>query len=394
MKSPSPARVALVMTYPYETFRGGEDSYVAALRAHLVQRGHCVDTLISDTARGRSNPLLHLPAELSTAGNLQVRRTLRLGSTRHVSLDPSLLWRSAGAAIGRRSKTSDLHGGGERRWMLNAIERGRYDAVILMWDASRHAGEVSAISERVLALKGFCANQRLVLGQTPDIAIPAAVVADLTEARLIGMNNAAEASELRRCLPGNTVIHVGMGFAERPALGLSDEPIVLFVGANSGANRRSLEWLLDAVWPRVAAAHPKARLRVAGSVKNGWTRDVPTGVDLLGRVDSLDEEYRRAQVVVAPITVGSAGVKIKVAEALSYHRPLVSTSVGVDPGNAGQFAEAVAIADEPEPFADAVSELLADPSLRMRRVRQSADAFQANFSGTAAYGALYEHLAL
>lgn len=394
MSNPPPARVALVMTYPYEAFLGGEDSYVAALRRYLVRRGHRVDTLISDVTRGRSNPVVALPREIGEAGSLRVRRTLRLGERRHVSPDPALLLRALSAAIGRRSKVKGEQGEGERRWLLKAIEDGGYDAVILMWEASRHAAELSRHCSKVLALKGFCTAQRLHLGKPPEVVLPEAIVAELAEARLIGMNNAAEANELRRLLPGRNVIQVGMGFAEQPALAASPDPFVLFVGANSGANRRSLEWLLCEVWPRIAAVHPQARLRVAGSVRNGWDGAVPPGVDLLGRVELLEEEYRRAQVVVAPITVGSAGVKIKVAEALSYGRPLVSTSLGVDPGDPGQFADAVDVADDPALFAEAVCRLLADAALRERRARQSAEAFAANFSGAAAYGALTEHLAL
>lgn len=394
MHIPSPARVALVMTYPYEAFVGGENSYVAALRQYLVGRGHTVDTLISDVTRGRHNPVLKLPPQIEKAGRLHVRRTRRLGQHHHLALDPALILRSCGALLGRRKRQTEVHSEGERRWLLRSLRRGRYDAVILMWDAVRYAKDVSRLCDKVLALKGFCVGQRIRRGEAPTIIIPEQTVSELADASLIGMNNAAEAQALGRHLPEKRIIHVGMGFPEQLISPPGNEPRILFVGANTGANLRSLEWLLDDVWPRISAQRPDAQLRVAGSIRNAWHRPVPTGAELLGRVESLEDEYRRAQVVVAPITVGTAGVKIKVAEALSFGRPLVSTSPGVDPADPAAFGEAVDVTDDPQLFADAVCRLLNDPDLRERRSRQATDAFHDNFSCAAAYGALSEHLAL
>src|SRR5690606_23305482 len=155
-----------------------------------------------------------------------------------------------------------------------------------------------------------------------------------------------------------------------------------------------LDWLMEEIWPKIARDRPEARLRIAGGVKDGWNRPLPQGVEMLGRVASLEGEYRRAQVVVAPLTNGTAGVKVKVAEALSYGRPLVTTSLGVDPGAPGQFGAAVDVADDAGAFADAVSRLLADPGLRRERARLAREAFRTNFSGAAAYGALSSHLGL
>lgn len=389
-----PARVALVMSYPYEAARGGEDSYVAALRNFIVQRGHRVDTLITDVTRGRSNPILSLPPGIAEAGALRMRRTLRFGRERHVSLDPALGLQSIRAAAGRPAAPDDNDRPGERAWLLDAIGRGRYDATILMWDASRHAAAVAPLCGRVLALKAFCVEHKFRLGEAAAVAIPERVVSELADAPLIGMNNLAEAQAVQRLLPSSKVIQVNMGFVDRSGAPDSREPFVLFVGANSGANRHSLDWLMENVWPRIAAERPDARLRIAGSVGSSWQGPVPRSVDILGRVPSLDDEYRRAQVVVAPLTNGTAGVKIKVAEALSFARPLVSTSLGVDPGAPEQFGPAVDVADDAGKFAGFVSRLLGDTALREQRGVQAKAAFQANFSGQAAYGALFEHLAL
>jgi glycosyltransferase involved in cell wall biosynthesis len=390
----SPAKVALVTAYPYEALRGGEGAYLAALRGFLLARGHRVDTLITDITRGRFNPALTLPPEVERSGALRIRRAVRIGEGRYLSADPGLALKAVGAALGHRGQPDERLRPGERDWLLRAIASGAYDAVILMWDATRHAADIAPLCDRVLALKGFCLERKFRLGEDLTVAIPPALVADLEGATLIGMNNAAETRELRRLLPASTIIQVGMGFPEQPEPPDGAEPVVLFVGANSGANRRALDWLVDDIWPRIARDRPEARLRIVGSVRDGWNRPVPQGVEMLGRVASLAGEYRRAQVVVAPLTNGTAGVKVKVAEALSHGRPLVTTSLGVDPGAPDQFGAAVDVADDAGGFADAVSRLLADPHLRRERARLVRDAFRANFSEAAAYGALSSHLGL
>src|SRR5262249_18086671 len=72
----------------------------------------------------------------------------------------------------------------------------------------------------------------------------------------------------------------------------------------------------------------------------------------------------RAAAVVVPIRMGG-GTRLKVVEALSMARPIVSTTVGcegidVEPGRH------LLVADQPEEFASAVCRLLDDPAFGTR----------------------------
>ena len=80
--------------------------------------------------------------------------------------------------------------------------------------------------------------------------------------------------------------------------------------------------------------------------REGWTPDRPElviageicrslpgvegpGVRLLGYLDRLEDFYAQADLVVAPMLMGS-GLKMKVGEALSFGRPVIGTEIGLE----------------------------------------------------------------
>lgn len=149
----------------------------------------------------------------------------------------------------------------------------------------------------------------------------------------------------------------------------------LFVGSNILPNQTGLRFLLQAVWPHVRAQVPGATLAVAGSVGNalssllgegsGEGSLATLGVEKLGIVPSLEDEYARANVCLVPLLLGT-GIKIKLLEALGFGKAIVSTHTGVQ-GLESWAAETITIADEPEAFASAIVRLLRDPAYRRER---------------------------
>ncbi len=145
----------------------------------------------------------------------------------------------------------------------------------------------------------------------------------------------------------------------------------LFVGSNILPNRTGLQFLLRSVWPRVRAEVPGATLAIAGTVGGSLGSDARAvnvasrGIELLGIVPSLEEEYARAAVCLVPLLLGT-GIKIKLLEALGFGKAVVSTRIGVE-GLEAWAAEAVEIADEAEDFAAAIVRLLREDDLRRRR---------------------------
>ncbi|WP_195910451.1 glycosyltransferase [Solemya velum gill symbiont] len=99
------------------------------------------------------------------------------------------------------------------------------------------------------------------------------------------------------------------------------ELFALFVGGTFYANQSGITWFVKNVVP-----HINIRICIVG---RGFEKlhdelEVPGKVEVIGAVDSLDEWYRRARFVIAPIFDGS-GMKTKVAEALMFGKKIIGT---------------------------------------------------------------------
>ena len=88
-------------------------------------------------------------------------------------------------------------------------------------------------------------------------------------------------------------------------------------------------------------------------------------MDVHGFVPSMAPFFARAQAVVVPILTG-AGIRVKIVEAMSAGRALVSTSLGWEGLAHLQPGRELLVADEPRAFADAALRLLREPALRAR----------------------------
>ena len=83
-------------------------------------------------------------------------------------------------------------------------------------------------------------------------------------------------------------------------------------------------------------------------------------------VPSVAPFYKEANLCIVPLRVGS-GTRIKILEAFSYRRPVVSTYLGAE-GLAATDGEQLLLADEPEAMAKACATLLGDHEMRERMV--------------------------
>jgi len=102
------------------------------------------------------------------------------------------------------------------------------------------------------------------------------------------------------------------------------------------------------------------------------------GVTLTGFVPDLAPEYGRAQIAIVPLRAGS-GTRIKILEAISYGRPIVSTRAGAE-GLDLCHEEHCLLADTPAEFSTACLRLMSDPGLRELLVRNAGQWLTANHS--------------
>lgn len=142
---------------------------------------------------------------------------------------------------------------------------------------------------------------------------------------------------------------------------LTAAPSLLFLGGyNYPPNRIAAARLINAIWPKIKASMPEARLILAGKNPEAIPgfADSPEGVEFTGFVEDLDALYARARVVVCPITTGS-GTRLKLLGAAAQGKPMVSTSIGAE-GLDFRHQNEILICDGDAGFADACITLLSD----------------------------------
>lgn len=116
-----------------------------------------------------------------------------------------------------------------------------------------------------------------------------------------------------------------------PAVGPAAREL-LFVGTlGYFPNQEAVLFAMEQLLPRLRKAGEDWTLSIVGYDAPGWLRrrlSNTAGVRFLGAVDRIDQAYRAAGIVLAPLWSGG-GTKIKVLEALAYGRPLLATEHAV-----------------------------------------------------------------
>lgn len=131
------------------------------------------------------------------------------------------------------------------------------------------------------------------------------------------------------------LIPLGLNFDNPLKQETYDSIKFLFIGRlDWPPNRDGLEWILKEVWPVVIKQRPHVKLKIVGSGNKSWLNqyaNVP-GLEIVGFIDDIKDAYQDCQFTIVPITYGS-GTRIKVIEAFSMNRKLISTKMGVQGAN-------------------------------------------------------------
>lgn len=123
-------------------------------------------------------------------------------------------------------------------------------------------------------------------------------------------------------------------------------------------NEEGIRWLLEAVWPKVLAKRPKARLDLAGNkMPSDLLKREVEGVNIRGRVKNALTFMRDRQVMVVPL-FSAGGMRVKIIEGMALGKPVISTPIGAEgidyteglniliARNADEFAEHIISLDE------------------------------------------------
>ena len=166
-------------------------------------------------------------------------------------------------------------------------------------------------------------------------------------------------------------------YQPRPTDPPPDGRTVVFFGHLSYApNVDGVIYFVQEIWPRIAEAHPEARLKIIGG-RPPRSLQLLAGprVELTGFVPDLRPHLAAAAAVVVPLRLGG-GTRLKIVEAMAMGKAIVSTPLGAE-GIEAVPGRDLLIEDQPEAFADAVNRLLGDPELAAR-IGQSARGWRWN----------------
>lgn len=151
----------------------------------------------------------------------------------------------------------------------------------------------------------------------------------------------------------------------RPATSAPEPDSLLFFGAmNYYPNQDGLTYFVEQIFPLILAKRPSTKLRVVGPAPDSVKRLQGPNIEVTGFVDAVEPYIDAATAVIVPLRLGG-GTRLKIVEAMSKAKPIISTRVGAE-GIDVVNGESALLADDPQGFAAHVLDVLADPSLARR----------------------------
>jgi glycosyltransferase involved in cell wall biosynthesis len=169
----------------------------------------------------------------------------------------------------------------------------------------------------------------------------------------------------------------------------SDRSEIIFSGNLEYApNVAAVRFFHRHVWPALQSRWPELKWKILGR-NPGPFRDLPArdpSIQLTGFVEDAVSVIAQAQVAVVPLLAGS-GTRVKILEAWAARTPVVSTSLGAE-GLECRDREHLLLADDPESFITAVSQLLALPDDRARIGAAGRRLYEERYTWQAAWEAL------
>jgi len=167
-------------------------------------------------------------------------------------------------------------------------------------------------------------------------------------------------------------------------------PRILCVGSETTANLDAVRWFRRQVYPHIVLAAPTCRLRLVGEVARHI--EPGPGVDRIGWVDCLEEEYRDATVVALPLRMGS-GVRRRAVEALTRGKALATSTIGAYGTGLEPQRDAI-VTDDPRCLATEIGRTLVSDTVRMAYEDRALSVARESFGLERALGTLAERLYL
>ena len=155
-------------------------------------------------------------------------------------------------------------------------------------------------------------------------------------------------------------------YAESSAhqLDLGDHALIFTGKMDYRPNVDAMQWFIGAIFPRIRARVPNARLYIVGQKPHSSLQSInDPNIAVTGWVERVQPFLRAGALYVAPLRMGS-GTRLKLLEALASGIAIVATPAAAA-GLSEETRCAMRIAADETAFADAVIDLLREPALRL-----------------------------
>ena len=160
----------------------------------------------------------------------------------------------------------------------------------------------------------------------------------------------------------------------------SDPSTIVFAGGMDWyPNRDAMVLFAREIWPRLVSANAQRRAIIIGRSPPSELTDVrDSRLEVLGFVPDVRPLVSRAAIYICPIRVGG-GTRLKILDALSMSRALVSTDLGVEGLDLTPDVHFLR-ANTPDEFERQITRLEGDEALRARLGRAGRELVEKRFS--------------
>lgn len=133
-----------------------------------------------------------------------------------------------------------------------------------------------------------------------------------------------------------------------------------------GPNLEGILWFLKSIWPAIHEKYPTLKMYLAGRNMSDEIRDINLpNVEMIGEVDNAIAFMKSKAIMVVPL-LSAGGIRVKIIEGLALGKAVISTTLGAE-GLDCTDRKNIMLADRPDEWLQAISELIEQPQL-MRRL--------------------------
>ena len=144
-------------------------------------------------------------------------------------------------------------------------------------------------------------------------------------------------------------------------------------------NIDGLKWFVKKCWPQILSMNPNTTFYVAGrNASPDLVRELSkTQIYYLGEIEDARDYMREKSIMISPLFSGS-GMRVKIVEAMSLGKPVVTTSIGAEGINAIHNKE-IMIANDSAEFTKSVLMKLRDDDRRGKMAQSAVGFIRENF---------------